>query len=252
MSKRQMTREEFLALEFNTEVEITTRWEDEDEENFEPYLDEDGDVVTPATVYYREYGGCVAFKSGDITLMMGWRTKTEGTSYREAHEFSFLPDDTTPELCGVELVDDDGDPLDHEAVNDIAHELWREESWEDSIDLPEAGIDEIEEEGEMTEDMERFRVRQDNGPDLRFVGELIADVQSEEKVGRSRRMKLWRTKGGRYVCQDIGITYWVNEVDRYQAQVCETEAEVIAFYGQGWLAKRLYEEAEIDNSVEVG
>lgn len=39
--------------------------------------------------------------------------------------------------------------------------------------------------------------------------------------------------------------------NRYSGAVCETEAEVIKFFGHGWLAKELYENAGIEDAEEI-
>ena len=121
---------------------------------------------------------------------------------------------------------------------------------------------------EMTDDidcseeseMELITLINDNAPDIRFNGELVASVMSSSdssssnysgSVGRWMELDLYRTAGGKFVCQSIGGTRWDGEKDRYKAAVCETEADVIEFFGHGWLAKDLYEEAGIVDAVEV-
>ena len=121
---------------------------------------------------------------------------------------------------------------------------------------------------EMTDDidcseeseMELITLINDNAPDIRFNGELVASVMSSSdssssnysgSVGRWMELDLYRTAGGKFVCQSIGGTRWDGEQDRCKAKVCESEADVIEFFGHGWLAKDLYEEAGINDAVEV-
>ena len=99
----------------------------------------------------------------------------------------------------------------------------------------------------------------DGDKDLSFTGELIAANSSSAEtargdfsgsVGRWAELRLYRTKGGKYVCEQVGRTQWQGEHDRHSGAVCETESEVQKFFGHGWLAKELYEEAGIE-AVEV-
>ena len=83
-------------------------------------------------------------------------------------------------------------------------------------------------------------VQRDGDLDLRFCGERIAHVSSSDNgarqdysgdTGRWCELTLYRTAGGKYICQQVGRTRWLGEQDRHSGQVCATEAEVIAFFG---------------------
>jgi hypothetical protein len=106
-------------------------------------------------------------------------------------------------------------------------------------------------------DMETFTLEIDRAPSIRFTGTLLASTKSSAdnaaggKAGRWTELYLYQTKGGKYICHQLGCTSWVDERTRYSGAVCENHSEVIAFFGQGWLAKHLYTEAMIDNVVEV-
>ena len=108
--------------------------------------------------------------------------------------------------------------------------------------------------------METITLINDNAPDIRFKGELIAKTWSNANnsssyysgsVGRWMQLELYRTASGRFVCQSTGYTRWDGEQDRRKAAVCESESEVITFFGHGWLAKDLYEKAGITDTIEV-
>jgi hypothetical protein len=113
----------------------------------------------------------------------------------------------------------------------------------------------------MTNDDDQiYRVKRDNEPDLAFPGRKRADVRSggdhsrpnySGSTGRWTELALYQTKGGKYICASIGRTQWQGEHDRYTAKVCDTEAAVIEFFGHGWLAKRLYDEAGIDPAEAI-
>ena len=95
----------------------------------------------------------------------------------------------------------------------------------------------------------------DNGAALRFEGALMASISSSPntahggrysgETGRWMTLRLYRTRGGKYATQRISHTQWQGEKDIHQAAVCRGEAEVMKFFGYGWLAKELYAEANI-------
>lgn len=108
--------------------------------------------------------------------------------------------------------------------------------------------------------MEQITLDNDNAPNVGFEGELIAEASSSSNnasgyysgsPGRWTELKLYRTKGGKLVCQTVGHTQHSGEQTRYKVGVCETEADVIEFFGHGWLAKELYSRAGITDIQEV-
>lgn len=108
--------------------------------------------------------------------------------------------------------------------------------------------------------MEVIVLDNDGARDVRFTGELLASTSSSANnassyysgaPGRWTTLNLYKTKGGKFVCQSVGHTQWQGEHTRHKTQVCETEADVVAFFGHGWLAKHLYEAAEITDAQDV-
>jgi hypothetical protein len=109
--------------------------------------------------------------------------------------------------------------------------------------------------------MKEYFVTRDGERDIIFTGEVIATAKSSpntaagnysRSTGRWSELTLYRTQGGKYVCQEIGRTQWQGEHDRYRGAVCEDADCVCEFFGQGWLAKELYADtAEIDCSISV-
>lgn len=109
--------------------------------------------------------------------------------------------------------------------------------------------------------MDKHTLEVDNAPSLRFTGELVAEVSSSPdrafgsswsgETGRWSELYLYRTKGGKYVCHQIGRTQWQGERDRYSGAVCETVEAVQDFFGHRWLAMDLYEKAGIDAVQEI-
>jgi hypothetical protein len=103
-------------------------------------------------------------------------------------------------------------------------------------------------------------VKRDGDKDISFTGELIAEAETSPETARSAysvttgrwvELRLYRTQGGKFICEQVGRTQWQGEHDRYSGAVCEDHAGVIEFFGNGWLAKELYEEAEISAAEEV-
>lgn len=108
--------------------------------------------------------------------------------------------------------------------------------------------------------MDTITIIRDKESDIRFTGEKIASASTSPDTARSdfsgstgrwTTLRLYRTKSGKYICEQIGHTQWQGENDRHSGAICETHAEIIAFFGHGWLAKELYEDAEIEDVVDV-
>jgi hypothetical protein len=102
--------------------------------------------------------------------------------------------------------------------------------------------------------MEKYVVRRDGDLDLEFEGERLAFVSSEtgargglevERAARWSELAVYRTRGGKYICEKIGRSAFEGEHDRFEAKVCEGAGCVFEFFGTGWLSKKLYEEARI-------
>ena len=108
--------------------------------------------------------------------------------------------------------------------------------------------------------MKTIIVERTDGKDIKFIGECIAAASSSDErahpsysgsVGRSTALKLFVTQGGKYICQRIERTRWQGERNRYEGAVCNSHEEVIVFFGDGWLAKEIYDDAEIDSAMMI-
>lgn len=64
-------------------------------------------------------------------------------------------------------------------------------------------------------------------------------------------MALYRTEGGKFICERINRTQWQGEKDSHHAKVCLNHGEVIDFFGHSWLAKDLYCEAGISAAERI-
>lgn len=128
-----------------------------------------------------------------------------------------------------------------------------------SFDLTILGTDTVTELNTDT-DMDKITVKNDNAPDIRFTGELMARVKSSpaqahpsysNNTGRWTELELYKTQTGKFVCLEIGCTQWQGEHNRYNAKVCDSVEEVTQFFGHGWLAKELYEKANLDTAIDL-
>jgi EXLDI family protein len=116
--------------------------------------------------------------------------------------------------------------------------------------------------------METITVRRDEEPDLVFEGVKIASVTSLSHTNDIRwtELTLYRTATNRYVVERLGCTNWQGEMTRWEAFVTREEThfpdiegeagagsldesardEIKKFLGYGWLAKELYDAADIE------
>jgi hypothetical protein len=157
-------------------------------------------------------------------------------------------------ITGVTVIDENGDPLGTDELVDCLPGEFNTidyDKWVFGFNTTE-DIDYDED-----SNMEEFTVQRDNEPDLRFKGESIGYAQSNDdsaygnysgETGRWTELTLYKTIGGKYICEQVGRTRWQGERDRYSAAVCETLDDVFEFFGHRWLAKILYKRAELEAS----
>lgn len=163
---------------------------------------------------------------------------------------------------GLRLIDEDGDEWGCLDTAHIMKEVFGDRLTE--VDarplIPAVHCEEINEDGEIMDGMEQITLINPGSPDVRFTGKLVAKVSSSPdqassyysgSTGRYTVLRLFRTRGGKFIAETTGVTQWQGERDRVKVAVCETEKEVIEFFGHGWLAKDLYEQAGIEDVQEV-
>jgi len=151
----------------------------------------------------------------------------------------------------TEIVDDDGveiDPEDHGCFDDLPRFS--------AIDYDEftSDIDQTDDiDGDIDMTIKQHIVQIDNKPNLRFNGEVVAGATSKSPDNDVRwtELALFKTTGGKYVCEQIGRTVYQGESNFYDGCVCEATAEVIKYFGFGWLAKELYAYAGIEAVQDV-
>lgn len=190
-----------------------------------------------------------------IAIELSWIAQGGNTDYKSAFDFEISVNEFV--LTGFELIDEDGETVEGWERNSKLSELLNNVPWESQIqaELPKAETEELE----MTElngEFKEYTINRDNGPDLKFVGEIIGESKSSSNnasgssysgsTGRWKELTLFKTKSGKFICQLVERTQWQGERDRFKAAVCETEKEVIDFFGYSWLAKELYDNANIE------
>lgn len=255
------TIERLNELQFNFEVmETHTEFECCDK-MISCGSDQEGEAEY-ATHFTSWVAGYCSAKAEGITIKFGWMATGGTDSYQEAHDFD-IDFDINAEFVIFDdvLVDEDDDELPAWEIDIAMRDKFAGGPWVDKVRalLPEVEIDNID--IDENTDMETFTIETDNAPSIRFTGELVASAASSDNTasgssfsglaGRWTELRLYRTAGGKFVCSQIGRTRFQGERDRFSAQVCETVAEVIEFFGHRWLAKELYSEAGIDDVINV-
>jgi len=98
-----------------------------------------------------------------------------------------------------------------------------------------------------------YTVLNDKGLDLSFTGVLLAEVSSGEWDNRKRwtRLRLFRTRGGSYVCNEIGESSNAKEKAFNKAIVAESVTDMVRFFGKGRLAMELYDRAKVDTAKKI-
>jgi hypothetical protein len=258
---KTLTVEQFNSLQFSFSVDSASS-----EFENHPIVDgidpETGDETYKDCFESWVAGFCTANYEG-ITITFSWIANGGQDSYQDAHDFGIEiePDSKFVVEGGMTLVDEDGDAIIGWELDNAFREKFNGEEWELFVGhlLPAIETNDID--TDEASDMDTFTIEIDNEPSIRFTGELVASASSSDnqamgssysgQTGRWTVLNLYKTQGGKYICQQIGRTRWQGERDRHTGKVCESIAEVVAFFGNRWLAKELYAEAGIDSVIEV-
>jgi hypothetical protein len=104
--------------------------------------------------------------------------------------------------------------------------------------------------------VETYTVQRDMDKDLKFTGKEIASVASTSDqtkghwysgyISEWTELSLHQTQAGAFVYGRMTHILLDGERDAHEAAVCNSLDAVIAFFGTDWLAKKLYEQAEIE------
>ena len=265
-----ISQADFEAIEssaFTYEVAETNR--EFENHQYANGIDDDGNTEY-VDCYSSFVAGEATAKHGELEIKFWWVANGGTKSYQDAFDFTVEIDYNGPAdyETNFSLVDEDGDEITSWERDDILKEKMEGAAWEWEVKqlLPEVEDEEVDdmdndEDADMTEEMKEYIIERDNGSNLKFTGVHIAGAGSSAnnaagssysgQVGRWCELDLYKTKGGKFVCAQVGYTQWQGERNRYSAEVCETEVDVIKFFGHGWLAKRLYDNAGISDAIDI-
>ena len=102
--------------------------------------------------------------------------------------------------------------------------------------------------------MNKMQVPRDANQVFRFEGEMVGealgpsdrvDPEYVDSDNRWSELRLYSTLDGRYVCEQVRSSHWTGGKERHRAAICETEREVMEFFGKSRLAQELYLDADI-------
>lgn len=99
-----------------------------------------------------------------------------------------------------------------------------------------------------------YEIELDEAPLLKFSGRVFGVASNDSpKNDRTRwtRLKIFRTRGGKYIAVTEGLTRVKGEVTRTTASVCDYPHEIVKHLGFSALAKAVYQDAGIDYSETV-
>lgn len=227
-------------------------------------IDEDENPITETRYNSWVAGTCAlrAAEHSEITYTIEWMAQGGRETLEDAYDFEVDVNENADNVLdappGFQILDIDGDEIEAgEAVHQISNDIEMSCEWEVEVgkNLPAMPAAELIEDIDEDNDMETIELSRDSGPDVRFQGEEIASASSFEHDGprnaRWTELTLYRTKGGKLVCAEAGRTKMQGERTKRCVHVADTEAELIQALGYGWLAKELYDVADIDHAVTI-
>lgn len=99
--------------------------------------------------------------------------------------------------------------------------------------------------------MQQFKLRDNKGRDYVFVGEEVAHVSTlRPQTGQERwtELKVFKTKGGNFVCQKLGKTQVPGEIEystieEMMANVAESR--IFKFFGASYICREVYEQLRL-------
>lgn len=106
----------------------------------------------------------------------------------------------------------------------------------------------------MKPTMKEFNLEADNRTDVAFTGLKLASVKSRDYNNRTDRwteLHLYRTQGGKYVVQTLGMTSIQGEHVKRIVDIASNLAELYEICGHGWLAKYLYQAAGLSDVQRI-
>ena len=98
-----------------------------------------------------------------------------------------------------------------------------------------------------------IRLPRDNDSDLLVRSPRLRAEASSYEEGKLRwtELRLWTSLDGTTIAEQVGISNSHKEHDRCKAWVCESDEQVVEALRRGWLARRLFKMAGIDDTTVV-
>lgn len=85
--------------------------------------------------------------------------------------------------------------------------------------------------------MEKLIIKRDGLPPIAFTGERIAsasnEINSNGRANRWTEVKIYRSKGGKFIATLSRLTCWQGESDRHAAASFDTAPEIIDWLKEG-------------------
>lgn len=132
--------------------------------------------------------------------------------------------------------------MDVKESNQVGNNYFVEEKANMNTDKNEYNID----------DAEEYSIEVDDEPNIKFRGWLIAKSNYYiTNYWRGIVYRLYKTLGGKFVCQESIWSCHENERDGENAKVCKTKDEVIEFFGLNDSVKNIYRKAGIEYEKTV-
>ena len=100
--------------------------------------------------------------------------------------------------------------------------------------------------------MKKYIIKVDGQRNLAFTGEEIANASTRNNLStRWFVLTLYKTKGENYIAQRQGYSQWQGEETNHEAKKCETDEQVVEYFGLSEAAKDLYDQAGIIHETDV-
>ncbi|MCP3869404.1 MAG: hypothetical protein GY703_15135 [Gammaproteobacteria bacterium] len=96
---------------------------------------------------------------------------------------------------------------------------------------------------------------------FRFEGEMVGEALGSggrresgrvEDSGHWSELRLYNTSDGKYVCEQVNSNHWTGGDESHKAVMCETQREVLEFFGKSYLAQELYMDADFFCMEQAG
>lgn len=103
--------------------------------------------------------------------------------------------------------------------------------------------------------MKRYELRNGKGKDIAFTGEMLSEVDSRDfrvspgQASRWTELRIYHTKGGKYICESCGRSSVPGETDRFNISVADNVGDVFSMFRSSYLSKALFEDAGLQDDV---